>query len=77
MKNDTTNMHKSEKPYGGYAWKIAKIALLCIFCRTQAEASDNIRYWFDAQFEAHITQKLKVKGEQELWYNVRMSVASI
>ncbi len=63
------NTRKTKKPCGAYVWKIAKIALLCIFCRAQAEASDNILYWFNAQFEAHITQNLKVEGEQALWYN--------
>lgn len=32
-------------------------------------AGDNIRYWVDAQFEAHLTSRLKFKGEQELWYD--------
>ncbi|MBO5941055.1 MAG: DUF2490 domain-containing protein [Kiritimatiellae bacterium] len=48
-----------------------KIALLlCSFFSPSAVfAENNIRYWFDAQFETHLTDRLKFKGEEELWYN--------
>ena len=70
MKTDnTTDTQKTKISCGASALRIAKIALLCMFCHVQAEASDNIRYWFDAQFEAHLAKNLKVKGEQELWYD--------
>ena len=44
--------------------------LLCPLLSSLATfAESNMRYWFDAQFEAHLTERLKIKGEEELWYD--------
>jgi hypothetical protein len=59
---------KKNRASGPSLW-IKAIPLLCALISAPAVAADNILYWFDAQFEAHISERLKLKGEQELWYN--------
>lgn len=47
----------------------SKILLLFSVLAFSAVASDNIQYWVDFQFEAHLMERLKLKGEQEFWYD--------
>jgi hypothetical protein len=45
------------------------LALSVLAASIVSFAEDNVQYWFDAQVEAHLTDKIKFKGEEELWYD--------
>ncbi|MBO7166597.1 MAG: DUF2490 domain-containing protein [Kiritimatiellae bacterium] len=49
---------------------IKYIALLfCALMATSSVASDDIQYWANFQFEKKLMERLKLKGEESLWYD--------
>lgn len=44
-------------------------ALSAILCTSVCQAGDDLQYWVDFQAEVHLHEKVKLKAEQELWYD--------
>lgn len=49
--------------------KYGKLLLAIFSFVLPVSGNDNIYVWLDAQFELPVIDRLKLKGEQEMWYN--------